>query len=208
MFKFRTTASGFWSFTKSKKKDDVVNRAATAAIKTALVDYVTGKLADAKLVDRFKPSAYARYGFAGRSPGYMKRARAPYVSPRSVNLTRIAQVTADLANGKGNALALIRAMQHALKPINAPHMRDLMRRPGGYVLRVTGKRKATASVRYPGARILNRAGPNSAIYRKQLVDLGMGGRHDLLAILSRMNEVYDDILGDYIANSRKQKVAA
>lgn len=215
MFKFKTSASGFWSFTKNKRKDELLNQAATAALKTALVDYVTGKLPDANLIDRFKPSAFNRYGFIGRSLGYMKKqkrymsALTPYVSPRPVNFTRTAQAIADIAAGKGNPTALLRALSNNLKPMNAPHMRDLMRRPGGYVLRISGKRRATVSIRYPGARILNRVGgPSAAIYRKQLVDLSLGGRRDLLSILSRSNEVYDDIIDGFVSRSRKNKVVA
>lgn len=213
MFKFKQSASGFWSFSKNRRKDEILNLAASAAMKTALVDYATGKLADAKLRDRFKPSAFAMYGFSARSRKYMKRqqkymgAATPYVSPRPVNLTRTALAITDLASGRGNPIALMRAIQNNLKPWSAPHMRDLITRPGGFTLRITGKRKSTVSIRYPGARILNRAGPRSETYRKELIDLNLGGRRDLLAILSRANEKYDEIVEDHISKAPKRRSA-
>lgn len=145
-------------------------RAAIAdAIGLACHDFiVTSNAGGASLRARFEPQGFGLNGYADRSADYRRsQIRAdgvvrPFVSPRR-NMVRMSALVAlansSRAGGPGMFLAAASAAAQLAKA-GRPHMRDVVRKPGGYrieIIRQGGR--AGARMSFPGARILNRIRP-------------------------------------------------
>jgi len=201
MFSIQTKASGLFSFVQKGKgtAQRVVAGNWAAALEVALTEYALGTLQGAKLADRFKPGAKAVYGFASRSAGYeAQQSKAnggatPYLSPRRrTSIGNLGFALARAAAGQASAAEVIAQVKKLTDNIrrNNRHMRDLVTTPGGFRITTKPGRKTVTKITYPGARILNKGGQRSAIYRRQFPDLRMGGGRDMIAILARAKKLY------------------
>jgi hypothetical protein len=204
MFTVGWTAKGIYA-TAKVGDSAIVARAWLSAGKQALEEYVTGRGHPA-LIDRFQASAFARYGFAGRTPKYQKAqmkwlgAVLPYVSPRRGSYGAVA--TALL---KGN---LSKAMHAFNRSQGGPRMRDLVRQPGiGYRITASGKRLLVLRLRLPGARALNQLGGRGEVYRQQFVDLSRGGGRDIRWITWRAGQLYGRNLKAELARQPQVRIA-
>lgn len=162
MLTFTTKPGKSFAWVVEGKGKKAIRENASQAIRWALADYVR-----MRQPDRFKKSAFATYGFALRSKGYIKKqmravntaGMVPFVSPRiSVEwaMQMLAKVAREQAGGpvSGAVIKLAATANEALRRAGTPHMRDLIRVPGsGYS--IIGKNR-NAKLIQPGARILNR----------------------------------------------------
>jgi hypothetical protein len=202
-------------------RQKAINRYWSAAIREALSLYATGRLPKASILDRFKPGADGVYGFTDRTAEYdARKMRAlgrdmPYYSPRGRkgSLLQLANLAAGAANGKKiSARALVSALQRGSSSNNGrPHMRDLVRIPGaGHVIQTRGTSKITTTIKWPGARILNRLADRAPQYRREFSDLRMGGGRDLVSILKYAEQKYKRDFAAFVRAqpARKSRSAA
>lgn len=173
------------------RKGDLANEVRTrtrSCLEDAVKDWVTGKQ-DPSLSSRVGPAALATYGFKRRSPAYVKQQirtlgrEQPYASPRWTNYGRLADALL-----KGDPRAILRATQWLVRNSRTP-MRKLITRPGGYAISVKGGNTLKVKITLPGARILNRGGSRNEVYRKQLLDMSLGGGRDRAFIYARCQEL-------------------
>lgn len=159
MIRCTLTAKGLFELAIRADRDRLVAEAARDAWVQALHEYATGTMpgpAGANILDRFKPSAFTRFGFTARSQGYQRRQMRilgelrPFYSPRTLNWLKVAQaLTKPSAGGIQSAL---RSMARQSKP----HMRDQITIPGvGHNIAVSGAKKIKIKLSYPAARQLN-----------------------------------------------------
>ena len=203
MFQIEQRNSGLIELVRRSKGklDALVSRHFAIALTAALTEYAMGSLRPANLGDRFKPGAMGVYGFFRRSPKYEKRQMkinggvTPYFSPRSrANIAKVATSAAKFAAtpGVAGAQQVIKDLAQLAEQAKrkGQRMKAMVMRPGGFTIQTRGKRKIMTRITYPGARILNRAGPKSKVYRKEFSDLRMGNARDAKAILARAQEIY------------------
>lgn len=169
----------------------MAKESARAAVEQATTEWVT-RSGDPSLSSRMKPSAFATYGMKRRSESYTKeqiRANGvaqPYASPRRFNWARIAAIIAK--GDKADPRQLLNALA-AIQRRNTTPMRQLVVRPGGYRVRVTGGNVVRLRVALPGARALNKGGSRNEAYRRQLLDLSMGAGRDQRWIWRRVHQL-------------------
>jgi hypothetical protein len=199
VFRIDVALGGVCRLAMQPNRDQIVTDLAGAALVQAAAEYASGRMRPS-VRDRFKPGAFSSHGFLPRDPSYVKRqikalgAATPYVSPRRVDLSRVALRLAKVAQGPNTAatVAVLRELAKAL----APRMRDLVVMPGiGHrITRVGGARRVAVRIAWPGARVLNRAGGGTyaAAYRTQFADLQRGGAWR--AIVARAATIYTTTL--------------
>lgn len=199
------TTSGVMAFaTRGGRsfRQRTINRLWSRALGNALSLYATGKLRGANILDRFKPGADKVYGFSGRTAKYdewQKRTMGttrPYFSPRGTrrgSLLPLAKQLVNIANGRTiSAKALVNALARGQnRDRSKPHMRDIVRVPGrGHNIITRGKGKMKTTIKWPGARILNRLKHRAPEYRREFADLRMGGGRDIIAIMRHAKSAY------------------
>lgn len=199
MFSIEVTEKGLVSFTtRSKQKGPAFVPGLDARHPDRPDELRYWSRRGAKVRDRFAPGAFSRYGFKDRTIRYQERQKktmgfvAPYRSPRAPRsyaaLARIATTAA--TGGTISPAALANAARQAYRsPIS---MMKRVQQPGGYGVQSNGKRRIKTTLRWPGARILNRIrkSGDAAIYRKQFADLLLGGGRDATSILSVAQKEY------------------
>jgi len=211
VFDIDWTASGYIAhcLQPAARRDAAVANALGQIQADVLADYASGRL-PASLPDRLKPSAFSVYGLTERSGKYAEQQRRvlgteiPYRSPRGLNFGKLAT-----AITQGNALAIVRALADVAG--KQAHMGVLLPLPGVGWKITSGKAGGTvvrAVLVLPGARILNRSGPRAAIYRRELVDLTLGGGRDLRAIFAAYAQRADHALPRLFASARPVRLAA
>lgn len=170
------------------QRDPILSAIAGESVAVAIYEWAIGKLRT-KLADRVGVNAFALYGFQARSAKYRKQQRRKlgleraYYSPRGLNISNVVTQAA-----RHNAAGVIRALYQLSK--TGPHLADLIAKPRiGFMIRRTNGKHPTVQITLPSARVLNR-NPKSAIYRQQLLDLGLGGGRDSLTIIARAEAVY------------------
>ncbi len=195
LFRIDWRASGIFAWLKQRGQSKIESDVGTitrGAQQQALREWVTRRTSPS-LSDRFKPSAFGIYGFTPRSDKYQRRQikvlgkPTPYLSPRRRNYGSLAKA---VSNPKASAMSILRAAQQIAK--SSVHMRDLVRIPGGgYSIQPGGggARAVTTVLKMPGARILNKGGSRNEPYRKQLLDLTLGGGRDANWIVHRTNDL-------------------
>ncbi len=175
MIRFTLTAKGLLQLAIKPDRDQLVSEIERDVWVQTLREYVTGTMpgpASANVLDRFKPSAFTRFGFTARSQGYQRRQLRilgqlrPFFSPRSLNWLKVAQaLTKPSASGIQGAL---RSMARQAKP----HMRDQITIPGvGHNISVSGSKQIKVTLTYRAARPLNARPYFAAEFR----DLARGG---------------------------------
>lgn len=172
------------------KAAPLLSQASSQSLQAAMVEWATGRgRTFATLADRMKPTAFSVYGFARRTVKYRKKQQRvlgqvrPYYSPRGIDLSGLI-----IAAARGNGNALLAA---AARIQRSEHMANLVTRPGGFTLQSrTSGRRATVSIRYPGAKALNIGGAKSLKYRQEFTDWQMGGGRDANAVMARAQEIF------------------
>jgi hypothetical protein len=174
------------------QRDPILSAIAAECVAVALYEWATGQL-KTKLADRVGANAFALYGFAARSARYQEQQRRrlgtirAYFSPRRLNVANVVTQAA-----RHNAAGVIRALFEVAT--RQPHLADLITRPlVGFMIRRSAGKNPRVQITLPGARVLNR-NPKSAIFRQQLLDLGMGGGRDAHAIIDRAEFHYQTAL--------------
>lgn len=191
MIKLALTFGGLYGRVARGQGRDLANRAGRVAVEQATTEWITRR-GDPSLTARMQPSAFAVYGMKRRTEGYMKdqiRANGvaqPYASPRRFNWARIAQIIAK--GDKADPRQLLNALA-AIQRRNTTPMRQLVVRPGGYRVRITGGNKVRARITLPGARALNRGGSRNEAYRRELLDFSKGAGRDSRWIWRRVRDL-------------------
>ncbi len=205
MIRCTLTAKGVFELAARGDRDRLVADAARDAWVQTLREYVTGTmpaLGGANILDRFKPSAFTRFGFSARSEGYQRRQLRilgeirPFYSPRALNWLKVAQaLTKPSASSIQSAL---RSMSRQMKP----HMRDTITIPGvGHSITTSGAKKVRITLRYPAARPLN-AKPFAA---REFRDLRRGGT--ITKLRKRAKQIYNERFAEICKRCTGMKVA-
>lgn len=189
------------------KAEPLIAQAGASAVRTSLFEWASGTgQTQTRLADRLAPSGFNVYGFTKRAQEYQWRQRKalgvvrPYFSPRDIDLSDFA-----IALARGKAFQVLRAAQRISR---TEHMARLVVRPGGFTLATSrGARRVAVTIRYPGARILNRGGPQTEIYRQEFRDFSRGGRRDARAIINRTQVIFGTEFGRLLDRMPARRIA-
>lgn len=191
MLKMSMKFTGLFGRVQRGEGRDVANAAGRAAVEQAVGEWVTRREAPS-LSARMAPSAFSTYGMSKRSEAYTKEQRRanhviqPYASPRRPNYRRLAEIIA--RGSKADPRRLLRAVQE-LQRLHTTPMRQLVLRPGGHRIQVTGGNTVRVRLTLPGARVLNKGGAKNQKYRDELLDMARGGGRDTAWIWRRVKDL-------------------
>jgi hypothetical protein len=209
MFRIAISVRGMLAAAMKTTDDEIASRAQSCLV-DALREWVTRR-ASPGMRDRFGPGAYASRGFTHRNEHYERRQAKylpggiqPYAKPKKTNYLRLA-----LAVSKVNPKRILRELQDLVE--STPMRQAVFVEGSGFNVASNAGSARSGNVNgkltLPGANKMNRGGNKGAIFRRELLDLSLGGGVDRVWIMNRTEELFRERVMGFLTAFPRIKLA-